>query len=266
MSIKLFFGKFGGFNLNRDFTVRKYSELLDAFKDAGYEFQTFRDFLKQPLDRVVILRHDVDRLPKNALKLASLEYKKEISATYYFRIKNHIFEPNIIEKIYNLDHEIGYHYEDVDLANGNIDKAFILFKKNLDCFRSITPIYTICMHGSPMSKYDNRALWEKYDYRSLGIIGEPYFDIDYSNVFYLTDTGRKWNRNDVNIRDKVDTPFSWSFEGIDEIIISIKKRKLPDQIMLNTHPHRWFDEFLPWFFELIFQGFKNTIKKIYSTK
>ena len=36
------------------------------------------------------------------------------------------------------------------------------------------------MHGSPLSKWDSRAIWEKYDYRALGITAEPYFDIDFN--------------------------------------------------------------------------------------
>ena len=59
------------------------------------------------------------------------------------------------------------------------------------------------MHGSPLSKFDNKELWEKYDYRTLGIIGEPYFDIDFNEVFYLTDTGRRWDGDKVSIPDKV---------------------------------------------------------------
>ena len=66
--------------MNRDFTVRKYSELLDAFKEANYRFQTFRDFLKHPLDRVVILRHDVDKLPLNSLIFAKIEKDKGLNA------------------------------------------------------------------------------------------------------------------------------------------------------------------------------------------
>ena len=61
---------------------------------------------------------------------------------------------------------------------------------HLAYFRKFYPVETICMHGSPMSRYDNRLIWQKYDYRELGIIGEPYFDIDFDRVFYLTDTGR----------------------------------------------------------------------------
>ena len=64
------------------------------------------------------------------------------------------------------------------------------------------PVKTICMHGSPLSKLDNLDLWKKYDYRDFGIIAKPYFDVDFDEVFYLTDTGQRdgWK---VSIRDKV---------------------------------------------------------------
>ena len=76
------------------------------------------------------------------------------------------------------------------------------FRENLEKLRRVVPVETICMHGSPLSKYDNRKLWEKYDYRDFGIIGEPYFDVNFEEVLYLTDTGRRWDGDSVNIRDK----------------------------------------------------------------
>ena len=39
--------------------------------------------------------------------------------------------------------------------------------------------------------------------RDFGIIAEPCFDIDFNDVFYLTDTGRRWDGSDVSVRDKV---------------------------------------------------------------
>ena len=60
------------------------------------------------------------------------------------------------------------------------------------------------MHGSPRSRFDNKSLWKKYDYKDYGIIGEPYFDIDFNDVFYLTDTGRRWDGDKVSVRDKVN--------------------------------------------------------------
>jgi len=57
------------------------------------------------------------------------------------------------------------------------------------------------MHGRSLSRHDNRDLWKTCNNRDLGILAEPYFDVDYSQVFY-TDTGRKWNNETSNMRDK----------------------------------------------------------------
>jgi len=59
------------------------------------------------------------------------------------------------------------------------------------------------MHGSPLSRYDNRRICDKYNYRDFGITGEPYFDLDFTKVLYLTDTGRRWDGNKVSLRDKI---------------------------------------------------------------
>jgi len=77
------------------------------------------------------------------------------------------------------------------------------FERNLEKLRKFYPVKTICMHGSPLSEWDNRLIWEKYNYRDFGIIGEPYFDVDFGEVFYLTDTGRRWDGDEVSVRDKV---------------------------------------------------------------
>ena len=76
------------------------------------------------------------------------------------------------------------------------------FKGNLEKLRQIVPVKTICMHGSPISRWDSRLLWKYYDYHAFGIEGEPYFDVDFNEVLYLTDTGRRWDGDVFNIRDK----------------------------------------------------------------
>jgi len=58
-------------------------------------------------------------------------------------------------------------------------------------FRQLADVNAICMHGSPKSRYDGKDLWKHYSYNDLGIIGEPYFDMDFNQFFYLTDTGRR---------------------------------------------------------------------------
>jgi len=82
------------------------------------------------------------------------------------------------------------------------------FRVNLERLRELYPVKTVCMHGSPLSKYDNRMLWDRYNYRDFGIVAEPYFDLDFNEVLYLTDASRGWNNEKSTIRDKVDSSFN----------------------------------------------------------
>lgn len=250
----------------RDFSLVIYVALLEVLQNGGYETQTFKDYLEGQKERVVILRHDVDKMPLNSLEFARIEHDKGIRASYYFRCVPESFQPDIIREIASLGHEIGYHYEDLDSCKGDTDKAYRSFQNNLARLREIAPVTTICMHGSPYSKHDNRKLWQKYDYGDLGIIGEPYFDLDYTKVFYLTDTGRKWNGEDTSIRDKVDSTFHIKIKNTKHLIRLIKEGRLPDQIMINTHPQRWNDDLLLWGREMVWQGIKNQVKRMVSRR
>ena len=247
----------------RDFTLTTYRHLLDAFSQSGYEFTTFGDYVRDSRrrgHRVVILRHDVDRRPGQAVEMANLEHEVGVRATYFFRVAPESFNELHINTIAEMDHEIGYHYEDLTLARGNVDEAVALFEKNLKTLRSLQPISTICMHGSPLTRWDNRSLWDHVDYRSYGIIGEPYFDVDYEKVLYITDTGRAWNNDRYSLRDRVGAANSTQFASSRLLAESIKAGKLPAQVMLNTHPQRWTDNTYEWGREWLFQGMKNRIK------
>ncbi len=249
-----------------DFTFKAYNNLLIALTESGYIFQPFHSFFNTAASKVVILRHDIDARKQNALVFAQIEQNLGICSTYFFRIVPQSFSKKLILKIAESGHEIGYHYEDLALAKGNVDKAYGLFCRNLEQFRKLYPVKTICMHGSPLSKWDNRKIWEKYDYRKLGIIGEPYFDVDFTRVLYLTDTGRRWNGNKVSVRDKIASGLlsvQYNFHSTFDIIRAVEKGKLPDKIMLTTHPQRWNSQSLPWIKEYIFQNCKNVIKRYF---
>jgi hypothetical protein len=204
-----------------DFTLTNYITLLKALSDQGFSFLPFNKYPDFSTRKIIILRQDVDKLPENSLQFARIQREKGIKATYYFRTVPESFNEKIVKEIYELGHEIGYHYEDLSFAQAklraqgtghraqgeDLEKLIVSigiesFKKNLNQLREIVPINTICMHGSPMSRWDSRLLWKYYDYHDFGIVGEPYFDIDFDEVLYLTDTGRRWNGDSVNIRDK----------------------------------------------------------------
>ena len=162
-----------------DFTIKVYCELLTTLQKGGFSFQTFKEFLEGPKRKIVLLRHDVDLLPQNSLVAALLEHDLGIKSTYYFRIIPESFDVNVIKQIFALGHEVGYHYENMDMVDHHrrknitehLDYAYHDFKKNLEHFRKIVPVHSIAMHGSPRSRYNNLDLWKKYDYRELGLIG-----------------------------------------------------------------------------------------------
>jgi len=249
--------------VNADFTVKIYKQFLKALKEEGFSFQTYYDFIKHPQEKVIILRHDVDARNEHSLQFAKIQHEMAIVGTYYFRMVPQSFDKEVIREISSMGHEIGYHYEDMDLANGDIEQAYELAKKHLSKHREVAEVKTICMHGSPRSPYDNKEVWRKYDYRDLGIIAEPYFDLDFTEVFYLTDTGRRWDGHKVSIRDKVankqkkDWPV---YHSTYDIIEAIENGTFPDKVMMNFHPQRWTDDYWLWTQELISQNAKNVIK------
>lgn len=245
-----------------DFTTSTFQTLLESLQQQGFSFQTFAEYIEQQKEKTVILRHDVDRVPYNALKTAQIENESGIKGSYYFRIIPESFNETVIKKIAGLGHEIGYHYEDLTISKGNIDKAYDSFCGNLEKLQKLYSVKTICMHGSPRSKYDNKDIWKKYDYKKIGIIGEPYFDVDFSKVFYLTDTGRCWDGNKYSIRDKVNSSFNLSFHSTQQIINAANQGKLPEQIMFTIHPQRWNNNMYKWVKEFVFQNMKNKIKQM----
>ena len=252
-----------------DFTRQTYRRLLIELKENGYSFITYNEYCRgvAPL-RFVILRHDVDLKPQNSKEVALNEKEIGAKATYYFRAVPESWSDEIIKDIYQMGHEVGYHYESLTTCNGNVQKAFEDFKNNLKKLRTLVPVSTICMHGSPRSPYDSKDIWKTYDYKQLEIIGEPYFTTDFSQMLYLTDTGRRWDGYKVSVRDKIEgyqeewNAKGWSFHSTYDIIRALQESRLPDHIMITTHPQRWFDFGLGWIKELVFQNAKNLVKRM----
>lgn len=240
-----------------DFTLEKYAQLLTALRLSGISFQ---------------LRHDVDLLPANSLRIAQIEKEQELKATYYFRMVSESYDEAIIKQIAALGHTIGYHYESLTTCNGDIEAAYRDFCDNLAKLRQLVPISTICMHGSPRSPYDSRDIWNHYDYHQLGIEYEPYFDTDFSRTLYITDTGRRWDGYHVSVRDKIPQYQElWEKQGLvfhttDDIIAQLGETTSPLRqshysLLITTHPQRWNPLGVRYMVEFGSQMVKNGIKR-----
>ncbi len=250
----------------RDFTLSKYRELIEAIVSTDYRTSTVHDYIVSPCDKCIILRHDVDRAVDRNLAMARLEAGYGIQSTYYFRHVKDVFIPDAIREVAGLGHEVGYHYEVMDKAKGDVNKALEIFGKELEDMRRYADVRTACMHGNPFSEWSNRDMWIDNDYRDFGIIGEPYLSIDYSEVLYLTDTGRTWADRNIRVKDVLETPEdclnATHCEGIrstDDVIALIKKEEM-SRICILVHPNRWCDSVPGWTRELVSQNVKNVGK------
>ena len=250
---------------SRDFTLDKYQELCQVL-GKNYRVCTVSEYLSEkPEGKIAVVRHDVDRKIKNSLNMAKREHEWGIRSSYYFRYPS-TFNPEIIRKIRDLGHEIGYHYEVLSKTNGDFTQAIDLFQKELEEFRKICPVETICMHGSPLSKYNNRDLWKHYDYHSYGIRGEAFlsFEQDHDDIHYLTDTGRTWS-NKHSLRDVMktnpekDRPLS--LDTTDDLIawLSVGSEK---KLYITVHPERWSSNIGEWLVWSFLDFLMNIGKKI----
>ena len=240
-----------------DFTLRQYDQFLIALKQSGLGFT---------------LRHDVDLMPLNSLRVAEIEAQQGLSSIFYFRMVPESYDAVIIKQIASLGHAIGYHYESLTTTHGDIDEAYRDFTCNLAQLRLLYPVTSICMHGSPRSPWDSKDIWRKYSYRELGIDYEPYFDTDFSRTLYLTDTGRRWDGYHVSVRDKIPQyQEQWEAQGLsfrhtDDIIVQLCNpdsplRKSGLDLLITTHPQRWNSFGFSYLKEFVLQTAKNSVKR-----
>jgi hypothetical protein len=230
----------------KDFTIHKFRKLCEAVA-SNYQTITMADYFEgaNP-EKFVLMRHDVDRMPGHALETARIEHELGIRSTYYFRAMKNTFKPDIMKQIEDMGHEVGYHYEDLSVANGNSEKAIEIFSSNLANFRRICDVKTICMHGRPLSKYDNRDLWKTYDFEDYGIIGEAYLSAG-KELNYFSDTGRNWGDKN-SLRDFIPGKDEMSSLNNTNDLVNVIKDATLDNFYILSHPERWSSNIVYWGF------------------
>ena len=246
-----------------DFTFSKYKELCQAIIDSGYPVLNIEKYLslKNKPDTYILLRHDVDIKPERSLIISQIEAEFNISSTYYFRTTEDVFKPKLIQQIAEFGHEIGYHYEVLDKAKGDIERAIEIFSKELMDFRDIIDIRTICMHGNSRTKWDNRDIWKYHEFKQYCIIGEAYISINFNDLEYFSDTGRSWNPK-YKIKDVDYDGFKqkkYDVKNTDSLINIIRNKKY-QHLYILVHPDDWCDDLGKWMNNLVTRQFKNVGK------
>jgi hypothetical protein len=184
-----------------------------------------------------------------------------ITSTYYFRITRNSYDESIIRRIASLGHEIGYHYEDLSIANGNMEAAIELFAKHIGELRKITPIETVAFHGRPLSPHDNVKIWDHYRLEDHGVLAEAFLSIDYSGVYYFTDTGRTWSSKGANLRDHAKNSLTADVSTTEQLIDFVRSHK-NGMFAIVAHPERWDGKIPFWFIQALQDYAINGVKRV----
>ena len=101
-----------------NFTFSYYKNTLKLALKKNYSFLLCEQHSYIPkVDKLIIMRHDIDFSLENALKFAQIENDLGINSTYFIRLHSKYYNPlelknyNIIQNIKKLGHEISLHQE-----------------------------------------------------------------------------------------------------------------------------------------------------------
>jgi len=200
-----------------DFTLDEYSKLL-SFSKENYNFCDYTNFTSH--EEFLLWRHDLDFSIPRALKLAKIENKFEISATYFIHLHNgfyNIFDKKMtqmINEIVELGHKLGIHVDTdyYDIENENQLISCLEFESKIlkRLFGETPKVFSF--HG-PSKK--TLKTFTEFKYNDMVNTYSKFF---YEKVTYCSDS------NGI-----------WRFDRLKDLLHSKKHNKL--QIL--THPAWW---------------------------
>jgi hypothetical protein len=160
-----------------------YMNLIESFKNNGYQFRGFDDEIRKKGD--LLLRHDVDFDVELALKLAQLESRIEVLSTYFFLVRSdsyNILSPQnfeSIQRIKDLGHHISLHFDPLiyeDYVKG-LEEELEIFSRLFSFKPKVISIHR------PNEDFLNGV--------SLGV-SHTYQKKFFSEIKYISDSGGKF--------------------------------------------------------------------------
>lgn len=218
-----------------------YDLYIRLAKAKGYVVTSYVDYLTKYKDtnkKVLILRHDIDKISNGTHMMFDIERKNHVKATYYFRWST--YDPKLIKEIYDQGFEVGLHYETIAtyciknrknrVTTQDIQKCKAILKDEIKEFRNISgiDIKTISAHGTPVNKAVgvlNNVLVDEQSYKDYGIVGEAYDKDIIKNYVrsYICDNYILFKYG-----------FLYKANPIDSILKNAKV------IEFLSHPHHWY--------------------------
>ena len=179
-------------NFNCEFSLQHYLSVLNDSKD-NFFIAKLGNFDKiKTKKKIIFLRHDVDFSLEYALDLAVQESKNFLNSTYFVLTHSDFYNvmskhnSNIINKIIDLGHEVGLHYDTSFLPDSNA-KQLKFIKDEVAMLEKITgsKIKSVSSH------IPSETLKIKVNLEKSGFIDSTYSS-KLKTFKYISDSDRYW--------------------------------------------------------------------------
>jgi len=237
------------------FTFAQYEELLKILSDTNFIVLPINEFKDSINDSKIMfgMRHDVDRHPFKALKMAHIESRYNIRSSYYILatakyygkftdegINRYHCLDDLYREIYNLGDEIGIHNDLLTVMIKRGLDPFQFNKDEIDYYKSLGIVVNGSVaHGSTIanetvSNYQIFSDFAESEYVTYE--GKDYRIGEHS----MSEYGFEYEANFVNYTKYYsDSGGNWNVGSFSDVLEQIKNAKPGDRIQMLAHPLWW---------------------------
>ena len=96
---------------NYNFSFKEYEKIIKKYKEYFIDYADIKN-----KDSFVLLRHDVEFSPTNALDIAQIEYSYGVNSSFLFQVNSNAYNilsiknRRIIKNVMDLGHKVGLHF------------------------------------------------------------------------------------------------------------------------------------------------------------
>lgn len=173
------------------FTYSHYEYILDLIQKAEYKVVFFNESC--PDDKELIIRHDIDLDLDKAYRMAQIENKHKVKATYFIMVRSPFYNildrsnSDFIRGISDLGHQIGLHFDEAYYGSNDTENVIKYVNSEVQILKEHfdTGIFAVSFHRP------SQFLLQSDIKLKNGLVNT--YDRNFINKFkYISDSRRMW--------------------------------------------------------------------------
>ena len=182
-----------------DFSLQSYADTLADYKDHGYAVTGFREYLDDPQEKHMIMRHDIDNSLEQAFRIAKVDAEAGCTSTFFLRVHargyNLLALPSLvgIREMEDMGHQVELHLEgglnqwlggtEVEWADRQKDAFEAALDRPIHGFSSHEPARTggLAFADAMLDRWSDTVSYHAYQQKFLN-----------PQIKYLSDSSARW--------------------------------------------------------------------------